>query len=246
MDTGTQLREARRQRKLTLRDVSNRTKIPLHALEAIERNQLDKLPRGIFTRGFLRGYAKEVSLDPEQIVRQCFPPPVTEMPPDAPETHGVDGQGRRNGVLVAAAIGLGVVIGVYSLQSRTPRAQPLLLASVPLHLDGTVSKLPEVPVSRFSPVMAFIRPEFQVSSANIAGRPNAGRNEPSFGIETRPAATIGIVPARIAIPSRTDPAGTPSSPNPAASSAGAPANGASPENATPNQPPGEPPAPNDL
>jgi hypothetical protein len=248
MDTGgARLREARRQRKLTLGDISKRTKIPIHALEAIERNELDRLPRGIFTRGFLRGYAREVGLDPEQIVRACFPPPVIEVPPDRPgtPTHGVDGQRGRNGILVAAAIGLVLVLGVYSLGSRKPPAQPPL-QSVPLHLDGTVSTLPEIPVSRFSSVVASIRPELQVSSANIAARPNAGNNESSIGTEERPRATSGIVPPRIAVPTTTDPGGTPSSSDPPAPSAGAPANGAVPLNATPNEPPREPPVPNGL
>jgi cytoskeletal protein RodZ len=38
------------------------------ALEAIERNDIKRLPGGIFTRAFLRTYAKELELDPEQTV----------------------------------------------------------------------------------------------------------------------------------------------------------------------------------
>ena len=33
-------------------------------LDAIEKNQFDKLPGGIFTRGFIRSYASLVGLDP--------------------------------------------------------------------------------------------------------------------------------------------------------------------------------------
>jgi hypothetical protein len=246
MDPGAQLREARRQRKLTLGEISNRTKIPIHMLEAIERNELDRLPRGIFTRGFLRGYAAEVGLDPEEIVNECFPPLVIEAPPEAPETstHAVNGQ-SWNGVLVAAAIGLLLAIGVYSQRSRKPPAQPLL-ASVPLHLDGTVSRLPEIPVSRFSSIAASMRPGVQVSSANIAAQPSAGKNEPSLRTETRPQSTSGVVPSLTTAPNTTETGGTPSSPNAPAPSAGAPANDASPENATPNQPSREPPVPNGL
>ena len=237
MDPGAQLREARRQRKLTLGEVANRTKIPIHTLEAIERNELDRLPRGIFTRGFLRGYAAEVGLDPEQIVNECFPPLVIEAPAEAPETptHAVNGQWGMNGVLVAAAIGLVVAIGVYNLRSRKPPAQPVV-ASVPLHLDGTVSTLPEIPVSRFSSVMASIRPGLQVSGANIAAQPNAG-NKPSLGTETRPEPTSGLVPALNTVPNTTETGAPPSAPSVPAPSPGTPPNGASPENATPNQPP---------
>jgi cytoskeleton protein RodZ len=39
-------------------------------LLAIERNQLDALPGGLYARSMLRAYAKEVGCDPEEIVRR--------------------------------------------------------------------------------------------------------------------------------------------------------------------------------
>ena len=39
------------------------------ALEALERNEISRLPGGIFSRSFVRSYALEVGLDPEQTVR---------------------------------------------------------------------------------------------------------------------------------------------------------------------------------
>lgn len=39
------------------------------ALEALERNDVLRLPGGIFTRAFVRAYAVEVGLDPEQTVQ---------------------------------------------------------------------------------------------------------------------------------------------------------------------------------
>jgi cytoskeletal protein RodZ len=39
------------------------------ALEALERNEVNHLPGGIFTRAFVRAYALEVGLDPEQTVQ---------------------------------------------------------------------------------------------------------------------------------------------------------------------------------
>lgn len=39
------------------------------ALEALERNDVSHLPGGIFTRAFVRAYALEVGLDPEQSVQ---------------------------------------------------------------------------------------------------------------------------------------------------------------------------------
>ena len=45
------------------------TRISMQALDAIERNDIARLPGGIFSRAFVRGYAQEVGLDPEETVR---------------------------------------------------------------------------------------------------------------------------------------------------------------------------------
>jgi len=65
-DVGTKLRQARETRGLSLRQVADATRIPLAALVALERNDASKLPGGIFTRGFVRSYAREVGLDPDE------------------------------------------------------------------------------------------------------------------------------------------------------------------------------------
>jgi transcriptional regulator with XRE-family HTH domain len=70
MDIGSTLRDARLARGLSLRDVSASTKISVHALEAIECNDLAHLPSGFVVRGYLRAYASEVGLDAELIVKQ--------------------------------------------------------------------------------------------------------------------------------------------------------------------------------
>ena len=42
--------------------------MPLHVVQQIEAGRFDELPQGIFTRGYLRAFAREVGLDPEEIV----------------------------------------------------------------------------------------------------------------------------------------------------------------------------------
>ena len=64
-DFGRSLREARERRGLSLRQIANSTKIAMSVLEALERNDLSRLPGGIFSRAFVRAYAVEVGLDPE-------------------------------------------------------------------------------------------------------------------------------------------------------------------------------------
>jgi cytoskeleton protein RodZ len=69
-DIGAHLREARERAGITLRDVASATKISVPALESLERNDIARLPGGIFVRAFVRAYAAHVGLDPEDAVRR--------------------------------------------------------------------------------------------------------------------------------------------------------------------------------
>src|SRR5882672_3091740 len=68
-DFGSRMRQAREQRGVSLRQIAERTKISVSQLEALERNDISRLPGGIFSRAFVRSYAAEVGVDPEQTVR---------------------------------------------------------------------------------------------------------------------------------------------------------------------------------
>jgi cytoskeleton protein RodZ len=68
-DFGARIRQAREQRGISLRQIAETTKISVSVLEALERNDIARLPGGIFSRGFVRSYAVEIGVDPEQTVR---------------------------------------------------------------------------------------------------------------------------------------------------------------------------------
>src|SRR5262249_52218517 len=67
---GARLRDARERRGVSLRQIANATKISIAALEALERDEISKLPGGIFSRAFVRSYAIEVGLDPEATIQE--------------------------------------------------------------------------------------------------------------------------------------------------------------------------------
>jgi hypothetical protein len=69
MDAGIHLRTGRERLGLTLADIADRTKISPRVLRAIEDGDTAALPPPIFVRGFLRSYAREVGLDPDDTVR---------------------------------------------------------------------------------------------------------------------------------------------------------------------------------
>jgi cytoskeletal protein RodZ len=64
MDLGTDLRTARERAGFSLPELAARTKIPMKSLRAIEENDFNKVPPGIFLRSFIRTYAHEVGVDP--------------------------------------------------------------------------------------------------------------------------------------------------------------------------------------
>src|SRR5262245_30841754 len=64
----SELRHARERLGLSLHDIADRTKIRATILSAIENNDVGHLPPPIFTRSFVKAYAREVGLDPQTFV----------------------------------------------------------------------------------------------------------------------------------------------------------------------------------
>jgi hypothetical protein len=65
---GEKLRKQREQRGIALDAISNTTKISTRMLRAIEEEHFDQLPGGVFNKGFIRAYARQVGLNEEEAV----------------------------------------------------------------------------------------------------------------------------------------------------------------------------------
>lgn len=65
---GEKLRKQREQRGIELDKISNATKISTRMLRALEEEHFDQLPGGVFNKGFVRAYARQVGLDAEEAV----------------------------------------------------------------------------------------------------------------------------------------------------------------------------------
>ncbi|HUR35008.1 MAG TPA: helix-turn-helix transcriptional regulator [Vicinamibacterales bacterium] len=136
-DFGAKLRQAREGRGLTLRVIADATKISVRALEALERNEIARLPGGIFSRAFVRAYAVEVGLEPEQTITEF----ITRFPDETvtqghPRTRalvdelGADPRRRRCPALAWAALaavvamGLAVYFGLTDRRAVVPAGTP--------------------------------------------------------------------------------------------------------------------------
>lgn len=70
MSIGSDLKNARESKKKTLDSISQKTRIHVKYLEALEENRFDIFPSQTYVKSFIRAYAKEVGLDPAIMTRQ--------------------------------------------------------------------------------------------------------------------------------------------------------------------------------
>ena len=63
---GNKLRQQREKRGLTVEAISNTTKISPRMLLALEEERFDQLPGGVFNKGFVRAYARQLGLPEDE------------------------------------------------------------------------------------------------------------------------------------------------------------------------------------
>ena len=138
---GEQLRLAREARGLSLRQISEQTRISTRYLEAIETNDYKQLPGGIFNRSFVKAYAKHVGMsEPDALdlyshtAREHGEPTdeaLTTPRKSLVYTDGSSGDGARSAIVTWLLSGLLLVVlclvvlgGLNLYQRRNERAVP--------------------------------------------------------------------------------------------------------------------------
>jgi len=114
-DFGARMRHTREQRGVSLRQIAQTTKLSVSALEALERNDISRLPGGIFSRAFVRSYAAEIGVDPEDTVRDF----LVQFPRESVTgagSHALSAEPWRGRLFVAGAMmiaaAVALVVGV--------------------------------------------------------------------------------------------------------------------------------------
>src|SRR5580698_10627669 len=67
---GESLKREREMRGVTLEEISAATRIATRFLQAIENEQWEQLPGGVFNRGFVRAVARYLGLDEDSLVAE--------------------------------------------------------------------------------------------------------------------------------------------------------------------------------
>lgn len=70
MSVGSRLKKARENLGLSIDDIKNKSKIKKNYLLALENDNFDKLPGEVYTKVYIRGYAKIVGIDPQDILTE--------------------------------------------------------------------------------------------------------------------------------------------------------------------------------
>lgn len=195
-DFGGKLRQARERRGVSLRQIAASTKISVAALEALERNDVSRLPGGIFSRAFVRSYAIEVGLDPDETVREFLErfhgesqPTAAPAVPVPEEESNFESQQRMAGVvlkLVLISLPIAGAILYFTLRqpAAPPAAEDTAAAEAPAASPGArpPDAAPETPAVHTAPPAA----------APVApARPAAGVGQP-LTLELHPTAPCWI------------------------------------------------------
>jgi cytoskeletal protein RodZ len=104
---GELLREERRRRSLDRGDISAKTKLREHIVEAIEKEAWDKLPPPVFVRGFIRSYAQALGIDEAKalgLYNREHPVVPTDPAPLIGSEEAESGRGKR--ILLILLLGI--------------------------------------------------------------------------------------------------------------------------------------------
>jgi cytoskeleton protein RodZ len=176
---GENLRREREMRGVSLEEISSATKISLRFLEAIEREDFAKLPGGIFSRSFIRSYARYLGLDEERVVAEFQLAARPQMDFDLhrmPSGKSSSGRPGTRTPLIATLVAVVLLVGGYVLFRYTPRA-----AEVP-------APLPPAPVAVPTPTAPPIVPA-PTTSGEATAAPGVNPPEGQVTPATAPGAT---------------------------------------------------------
>lgn len=117
-DFGVRMRLVREARGVTLRDIAAATNLSIAQLEALERNDIPFLPGGIFLRGIVRSYARQIGLDPEATLLEFIgSQPADSSVTGAPQVYQSDyeratASSSRGGLVVVVVLIALIVVSI--------------------------------------------------------------------------------------------------------------------------------------
>ena len=179
---GDKLRREREMRGVTLAEMSESTKISRRWLQALEDEQFEILPGGVFNRGFVRSYARFLGINEEQAVADYVaasneqPPPEDKFPLEIREKEDAPPLNPKRSFLpvVLAIVALVLVVGGWTWWVKH---KPQMSAHTPEISRPSVA--PQSSVATSQPAGPAGAP-----AAEPAPTPGSGADKPTQSSET--------------------------------------------------------------
>ena len=201
---GERLQAARIQQGLSLDDVADRMHLSLGILKAIEDNNFEEITAPIFVKGYLRAYARIVSLNEDEMILQYLDfyseedPPISSTSNILPELSVGDARIKWTTYLVILVLGVLLVAWWWNREQNS---------EVPISLDSQSTE------QRSSSDANVIDSEIEAVSEDATATITANEVESSQLESTEPAA---LEPAEMSEPPAIEPAETAETAEPAA------------------------------
>lgn len=150
LDPAARLRQAREAKGLSQRQVADATKLSVRAIDALERDCLRDLPEGIYRRSIVKAVAREVGLNPDQVLSELSSLHPDDLPamPAARMINEPKAAASNNRVVALMSAALPLLAGVLyfngfltgrtegparnAVAVETPRVAPLNSEVVPV------------------------------------------------------------------------------------------------------------------
>ncbi len=202
---GEKLRRQRLQNKVSIEKIALDTKIGVRLLEAIEAEQFEKLPGGVFRKSFVLQYAQALGIQPDEIANDLQNLRHFDEVPAIPTADMLKGHDRKSGSLFNLGGGNGSTLGSLLAAVGVIMACALIYAWWQTPREAT-TKVETVAANR--------APDSRAASASSAPAPTPSASQSDApAMNQSPAAAVSQTPA------------TPSSQAPAMSTA-SPSDGA--------------------
>lgn len=179
LEPAARVRRAREEKGLSHRQVAEATKLSVRAIESLERDCLRDLPEGIYRRSIVKAVAREVGLNPDQLLNDfaaLHPDELPSMPTAVLASEPKSSSNNRVFALFSAALPL--IAGVLYFASPltptpAPAAETVVSSPQPIQVEPRLLPITAevMPIGGFAPVShSTLRPAPVVVTLTISSR----------------------------------------------------------------------------
>ena len=198
-DIGQALRAVREQRRLSLEELADMTRVRRQYLADIEAMRLDRLPSRPFTIGYIRAYAEALGLDGDAAAERFkAEEPILDEPLRAP-VGVIDGGDPRVAAIVAGIVVILVAIVLWNVAQRAmlANAPPPPTASAKSTANALAAQKPgpvELGAPLPAPVESTVPPPYETPGMPILNPDGTWTKPASVAKAGLPDETVAVDP----------------------------------------------------